>query len=106
MDKVGRSWVDKPVDTQFASSASKMIYSSRKAWASLCPRGLLIGWPDVLVSLESPFHTCCLNEIINSTLFTFKNVLIWKIDYMIKLYIGAVALNLAKYWRKRALQGG
>lgn len=35
-----------------------------------------------------------MQSIINSTLFTFKNILIWKIDYMVILYIGELAKAL------------
>ena len=73
----GRSWVDKPIAAQ-STSTSKRIYYSQRAWASICSRDLLIGWPDVLVlSGQSFFYTCCLDAIINSTLFTFKTVLLY-----------------------------
>ena len=32
-----------------------------------------------------------MQSIINSTLFAFKNILIWKIDYMVILHIGELA---------------
>lgn len=40
---------------QSTPSTSKMNYYSQKVWASLCSRGLLIGWPGVLVCLAGPF---------------------------------------------------